>query len=731
MQGLRAREDFSFPGILVGFQTDLGNLTGGTSDYVNYTNANGIADAFLTQQQNNGYAVVKVTAFSGNSLLQSSLLGWWPLDLGQGLSSPDISGNNHIGTSTNVSWGSPSFATFFDGRYSYASSSGSASYMPQTLSAWVYDMQPSLPTQSPVIDSVMDIGGASLYLKNTYVCIAFNGLNSPFPSNALCSASPIQRNKWYFVAGSYSPSTTTESVFINGGTANTLSISGSLSGSPANTISIGACLYCSPPGNFFTGYIADTQAYTQPLPGNALSLLYQLGVGALPLGYMGDVGWWPLNGNANDYSGHNQNGGAIDTYPTPFNLTSFPNATAGPMEAAVFNGVGSRVDLGNSLILEPLRSLSISMWINASAAQPTAHPQLMSDNGSVGNQGYNLSFSSGELVFTVREFTQPYGGCTTNSGTAVVLDGKRHFVAGIYNGTAVSIYLDGTLYGSSPCTDNPINYSSPSNGLIGRGFNGLISNVQFYSTALTSYNITSMYLQGRTGFPSVLSNLTAWYPLDGDANDYSAYGDNGTATSVSYAANNAAVQNFLSSIGGYGEGFNGQSSYISTGLSFPSGSTQASFTVSTWIYTTGPCLKSVYYCGIIDADNGANGWGLMAGPTTADFWVQSGDDMLFSIPNRAWTNVVVTYNKTNSVANAYVNGVDVDANVALPALTLPLPYALEIGRARQKASGASFNGSIANLQLFGTVLNASQVFQLYKGQLPPTATAYVPLAWLP
>ena len=85
--------------------------------------------------------------------------------------------------------------------------------------------------------------------------------------------------------------------------------------------------------------------------------------------------------------------------------------------------------------------------------------------------------------------------------------------------------------------------------------------------------------------------------------------------------------------------FNGQDSHIATTLLFPGGTTEESFSVSAWIYTTGICQIGNFYCGILDADNGVNGWGLEAGQTTADFWILSSNsgtvqDMMFNIPNR-------------------------------------------------------------------------------------------------
>ena len=41
---------------------------------------------------------------------------------------------------------------------------------------------------------------------------------------------------------------------------------------------------------------------------NDIKALYQEGIGRAPIKIQNPVGWWPLNGNANDYSGNGNNG---------------------------------------------------------------------------------------------------------------------------------------------------------------------------------------------------------------------------------------------------------------------------------------------------------------------------------------------------------------------------------------------------------------------------------------
>ena len=75
----------------------------------------------------------------------------------------------------------------------------------------------------------------------------------------------------------------------------------------------------------FNGYISNVQIYNTSLSANIISAMYSEGVGGEPIELQNLIGWWPLNGNPNDYSGNmdnakangiNFNGGWYQTYIT-------------------------------------------------------------------------------------------------------------------------------------------------------------------------------------------------------------------------------------------------------------------------------------------------------------------------------------------------------------------------------------------------------------------------------
>jgi outer membrane protein assembly factor BamB len=98
-------------------------------------------------------------------------------------------------------------------------------------------------------------------------------------------------------------------------------------------------------GQYFHGYIADIQLYNTSLSASQIQQLYQEGIGSAPISSAGLVGWWPLNGNANDYSGNNYVGiphniNYINTGYLPQSLQSAYQVSKGTIPLSInSNGV--------------------------------------------------------------------------------------------------------------------------------------------------------------------------------------------------------------------------------------------------------------------------------------------------------------------------------------------------------------------------------------------------------
>ncbi len=106
------------------------------------------------------------------------------------------------------------------------------------------------------------------------------------------------------------------------------------------------------------------------------------------------------------------------------------------------------------------------------------------------------------------------------------------------NTGALTEYMNGafaanavvTSSGSPPITQN---FDIGQNGCY-YAMNGLISNVQIYNTSLSANDVQALYQEGIGGAPQNTQNLVGWWPLNGNANDYSGNNNNGAATNVIY-----------------------------------------------------------------------------------------------------------------------------------------------------------------------------------------------------
>jgi hypothetical protein len=120
------------------------------------------------------------------------------------------------------------------------------------------------------------------------------------------------------------------------------------------------------------------------------------------------------------------------------------------------------------------------------------------------------------------------------------------FLTAETSGNTEYIYVNGVQEGSVGISSGSITYTSSTPYVIGsdnyqynsyhEDFGGDMANVQEYSTALTSAQIQQLYSEGVGGQTLGGTAVVGWWPLDGNANDYSGNGYNGATTNINYIA---------------------------------------------------------------------------------------------------------------------------------------------------------------------------------------------------
>ena len=141
-------------------------------------------------------------------------------------------------------------------------------------------------------------GGDGIYCSSTGCEIPYNSVSAP--QSVVLSA-----NKWYFYAVVLS-SSGTATFYINSQQGSPVSWNSNIGFTGISDFDIlGYEPYCS---DWTKGSMANVQLYNTSLDQNSITALYQEGIGGAPIDLQNLIGWWPLNGNANDYSGNGNNG---------------------------------------------------------------------------------------------------------------------------------------------------------------------------------------------------------------------------------------------------------------------------------------------------------------------------------------------------------------------------------------------------------------------------------------
>ena len=202
-----------------------------------------------------------------------------------------------------------------------------------------------------------------------------------------------------------------------------------------------------------------------------------------------------------------------------------------PQYVAQFNGQTGFLWTGSNTVDVPSdgNSFTITAWVKFNT--PYANEQVVSVGDNAG-WGYVLEYNA---CINIGSSSSP--GITLPTPSS----GVWYFYACSYNSTTRNMfgYVNNFVTNSILATYT-INDAGKFLWLgaapAGSGFklNGTLANVQLYNTSLDSNTIKAQYLTGIGGAPVSLQNLVAWYPLNGNANDYSGNLNIEQAMSITY-----------------------------------------------------------------------------------------------------------------------------------------------------------------------------------------------------
>ncbi len=199
--------------------------------------------------------------------------------------------------------------------------------------------------------------------------------------------------------------------------------------------------------------------------------------------------------------------------------------------------INSAVNLGSN-------GFTFAVWVNAPSFSSFSMPMAEGTQGCAADNGVHLVISPTGLLYL--EICN--GVTAANSGTGTALAAKTwDFLVGTtsYSGSTwtLTVYVNGAYSSQGSGTSFTFNnnqvmgINAESNGGFPLTAGSAIANVQVYNSSLSANEIQALYLEGIGGAPLVLQNLVGWWPLNGNANDYSGNNNNGVPVNgVSYTS---------------------------------------------------------------------------------------------------------------------------------------------------------------------------------------------------
>ncbi len=238
----------------------------------------------------------------------------------------------------------------------------------------------------------------------------------------------------------------------------------------------------------------------------------------------GLVGHWLFTGNANDLSENFLNG-------TVNGATLTTDRYGIANNAYYFDGIDDYIDFGNSSILNPSDSISISLWFNLD--ELTTPPAFLLERYvSTGGSSYGVAISEDSLIFLLNN---GYNGLSDENEMKLTLAhnyeiGQWAMITCTYGGEYLKIYLDGnllgTLEGSFSLEQNDwttICGLDIDNGSVNQQIKGKIDDIRIYNIELSDSEVSELFLEETNSICMV-----ADYPFSGSAVDISGNENNGT-----------------------------------------------------------------------------------------------------------------------------------------------------------------------------------------------------------
>ena len=214
-----------------------------------------------------------------------------------------------------------------------------------------------------------------------------------------------------------------------------------------------------------------------------------------------------------------------------------------PEYVAQFNGQNSYISLGNSDVLSPEAGTSgqmtLCIWYNVLST--TSYHGFLIKGSSSPSYGNVWEYTIGQASSQIYIVWTPAGVNIAEYVASTPPTNQWNFACFTYNYPLSQsyVYIDG-IKSTATFTSGTPAMAGTGNLILGAGESGYsnvqLANFQIYNTALSQNDINVLYQEGIGGAPVRLQNLVGWWPLNGNAQDYSGNLNNGVPSNIAYTS---------------------------------------------------------------------------------------------------------------------------------------------------------------------------------------------------
>ena len=442
----------------------------------------------------------------------------------------------------------------------------------------------------------------------------------------------------------------------------------------------------------------------------------------------GLVGYWPFNGNANDESGNGNNG-------TVNGATLTADRNGKTNSAYNFNGQNNYIKISKSN--HPLGEVSItySAWINSQSLKDVQSIIEVGTAGVVNKRSALLiNYATNEKYVTYCGHSNDQSIIATN----LLLKNWNHLVITKSN-NILNFYINSKFINKIEIKDRGQNIEDSkitfgSNGVQwgydnGEYFLGQLDDIAIYNRALTEQEITALYTSTPVAqnIPSYVptNGLVGYWPFNGNANDESGNGNNGTVNGATLTTDRFGVISKAYSFDGVDDQIDIQNS---NNLNFTN-----TFTISIWHNDRTLNFQSVtqgkqgFLVSKVASGTSDGYWFVSQNNNTGPFscntpnktmnvaFYQGGSTSpIQCIDTLTWHNII--FSMQNGNYKTYLNGVLIDSSITTLNNILPNSLPMIFGFVSNPVNNdGRFNGILDDIAIYNRALTEQEITALYSG----------------